>query len=143
MLKEQYGSDSFKFQIRKVFKSAIDAVEWETEFLSRIDAANRTDWLNQSNGGGKFSTAGKPAWNRGIPHKKETRQKISQKRKPYVKEKHPMFGRKHTKESRQKMSQHSPKRFGKNNHFYGKQHTDEVKQYISSKNKGVTSPVRE
>jgi hypothetical protein len=57
-LREQYGDDSFEFQIRKTFETPREALEWETRLLTRIDAAGRDEWLNRHNGGKKFSTSG-------------------------------------------------------------------------------------
>jgi hypothetical protein len=70
---EQYGSDSFEWQIRKTFTDSESALLWEHRFLKRINAAGRSDWLNRHNGGNKF---------RGPKsHTNKTRQKISNKTK--------------------------------------------------------------
>lgn len=59
LLREQYGDDSFEYQIRKIFETRENALEWEMKFLTRIDASNREDWLNLCNGGKTFSTTGR------------------------------------------------------------------------------------
>jgi hypothetical protein len=51
---EEYGIDSFSVQIRKTFISKIEALYWETRFLTRIDAAKHPEWLNKHNGGTRF-----------------------------------------------------------------------------------------
>ena len=136
-LREQYGDASFKYEVRRLFKTVKEALEWETRFLTRIDAANRVDWLNQHNGGNKFSTAGKVPWNKGVTHSVEARRKISLARKKYVGELHPMYGKLHTNESKRLMSEHrSGKCVGENNPFYGKHHSDELKHMISEQNAG-------
>lgn len=140
LLREQYGDDSFEYEVRKLFETPKDALEWETKFLTRIDAATKDDWLNQHNGGGKFTTAGKGSWITGKTHNEKTRRKISEKRKPYVGEKHPMYGRNHSEESKRKMAENRPIITGEANPFYGKRHSDELKKIISEKNKGNPSP---
>lgn len=54
----QYGKDSFIVKIRKIFDTRESALRWEATFLSKIDARNRADWLNQHNGDGKFYCKG-------------------------------------------------------------------------------------
>lgn len=139
-LREQYGDNSFYYEVRKLFDTPKEALEWETKFLMRIDAANREDWLNRHNGGNKFNTTGKRAWNAGKTHSESTRRKISERRKKYFGEKHPMFGKNHTKMTRQKMSANKKRMYAEQNHFYGKKHTEEVKRFISENNKGRPSP---
>jgi hypothetical protein len=141
-LREQYGDDSFIYEVRKTFDRPEEALKWETNFLTRINAAERKDWLNRHNGGNKFTTTSKSSWNKGISHSELVRKKIAEKRKLYVGENHPMYGKNHSEESKRKMSNNTKKKFGKDNHFYGKQHSDELKQYISQLNKGRPSVVK-
>lgn len=70
---EQYGVDSFDWQVRKTFKDSASALLWEHRFLTRIDAAGREDWLNRHNGGRKFRGP--------TSHTAKTKQKISNKTK--------------------------------------------------------------
>lgn len=51
---EEYGKDSFTFTVRKTFTSGEEALRWEHRFLTRINAADRNDWINRHNGGKKF-----------------------------------------------------------------------------------------
>ena len=44
-----HGKGSFIWKIRKLFTSRSLAKIWERKFLTRIDAKNRKDWLNQTN----------------------------------------------------------------------------------------------
>jgi hypothetical protein len=94
---EQYGKDSFKYEIRKIFETTEEAHEWEQSVLKRIHAAEREDWLNQNNGCGPFYYLG--------PKTETTKEKISiQAKKRYSNpNNHPMKGRKHTKETKAKM----------------------------------------
>jgi len=47
---KKYGVDSFKAEVRKVFETPQQALNWESRFLTRINAAAREDWINRSNG---------------------------------------------------------------------------------------------
>lgn len=49
------GPEAFSYEIRKVHKSAADALLWEHKVLRRLNAASKSNWYNQSNGNGKFS----------------------------------------------------------------------------------------
>ena len=53
---KEYGVDSFFTQIRKTFTDGDTANASETKFLTKIDAANSQDWLNDHNGSSKFHT---------------------------------------------------------------------------------------
>lgn len=91
---EKYGADSFEVTVRKVFETPDQAVLWETKFLTRIDAKNRSNWLNRHNGDGNFSSygnmpasqrqaiseakKGKPSRGSGWKHSPETIEKIRQ-----------------------------------------------------------------
>jgi group I intron endonuclease len=136
---EQYGVNSFDFTVRKTFTTPCDALQWEHKFLSKINAASRSDWLNCHNGGNTFTTSQLIPWNKGKTHSDATKQKISEQRKLYVGELHPMFGKLHNTETKKKISNNYPRRFGKENHFYGKRHTEEFKQFISQNNTGRPS----
>lgn len=46
----KYGKDSFEVEVRKVFETAEQALNWEHRILTRINAAVRPEWLNMSNG---------------------------------------------------------------------------------------------
>lgn len=46
----KYGADAFTAEVRKVFETAEQAINWESRFLTRINAALREDWMNKSNG---------------------------------------------------------------------------------------------
>lgn len=70
---EQYGKDSFNWQVRKTFIDSTSALLWEHRLLNRINASNRSDWLNRHNGGSKFRG---PTF-----HTEKTKQKISTRTK--------------------------------------------------------------
>ena len=48
---KQDGADSFDYQVRKIFETGDEAVDWEHKFLLRVGAARSEDWLNRHNGG--------------------------------------------------------------------------------------------
>jgi hypothetical protein len=49
LIKEE-GLQNFKFEIRKIFVSREQAIEWEKKFLTKIDAARSPMWFNRHNG---------------------------------------------------------------------------------------------
>ena len=50
----KYGEDSFEAEIRKIFKTGKEALLWEHRVLTKLDAANKPNWINRHNGGKKF-----------------------------------------------------------------------------------------
>jgi hypothetical protein len=81
---EQYGVDSFKWQVRKTFADTASAVLWEHRFLTRIDAAGRSDWLNRHNGGRKFRG---PKFHNDITKQKISKSILGTKRSEETKQK--------------------------------------------------------
>lgn len=89
---DEYGADSFLVQIRKIFDCPRKAIEWEKRVLTKLNAANRSDWLNCTNadnqymnkGGYKLTEEqkqarrGKPAWNKGVPTSEHVKEKLKQ-----------------------------------------------------------------
>lgn len=51
---EEHGKDTFDFEIRKTFISKTETLEWETRFLTKVDAKRNPRFLNRSNGGKNF-----------------------------------------------------------------------------------------
>ena len=47
---KKHGVESFTAEVRRVFETAEQAINWESRFLTRINAATREDWINRSNG---------------------------------------------------------------------------------------------
>jgi hypothetical protein len=45
---EEYGEDTFQFQIRKVFDDVEQCRNWETRVLKRIGAVKREDFINKT-----------------------------------------------------------------------------------------------
>jgi len=113
---EEYGLNSFDYQIRKIFKNKKDAINWETKFLKKINAINNNDWLNQNNGYGTFGMLGKK-------HSKETLQKMS---KSQSGKNNPMYGKKHSEEIKKIISEASA----------SKKNSEETRKKISESKKG-------
>lgn len=49
-----YGIDSFTFQIRKLFTNSIDARKWESKVLRRMGAVDRGDFINRTDSNIRF-----------------------------------------------------------------------------------------
>jgi hypothetical protein len=88
---KKYGKNSFEYQIRKTFNNIFKCQEWEFKVLKRINAVERDDFLNKSNGKGLIKTKNwltKEAYKRylkltslghkGIPETEETKKRISE-----------------------------------------------------------------
>lgn len=48
---EQYGKDSFDYEIRRTFDNAQECLDWEHKVLRRLNAAKRDDMVNKTIGG--------------------------------------------------------------------------------------------
>jgi hypothetical protein len=93
---EQHGKDAFTFEICKVFGDSQTAILWEHRVLSRLNAAENPQWLNQNNGDRKFLPK--------LQHDEETKSKIGAKHK----------GKTMSEEAKDKMFQTRAERFGDN-----------------------------
>jgi len=79
----KYGKKSFIFEVRKTFKTAKQAMNWEHKVLRRMKVIYRNDFLNQTDNKSidpkttiKANTGRKGYW-LGKTFSKETRKKIS------------------------------------------------------------------
>jgi hypothetical protein len=113
--REIYGEPDV-VKVRKTFTDSKNTLLWEEKVLHRTNAVKLDKWLNRGNAGKTFSTAGFPAPNRGIPHKKETIEKISQAN----------TGTKHSEETKHKISLYNK----------GRPKSEEHKQKIGLAHKG-------
>jgi len=108
---QKYGLENFIYEIRKEFpNNPKKARLWESKVLSKIDAANNTNYLNQHNGDNKFYCKS------GYKHTEKTKLKISNAHK----------GKKLSEETKQKLSLAG----------VGKKHTAETKQKLFLANIG-------
>lgn len=118
-LLEEYGKDAFVWEIRKTFNNVDSARQWETDVLKKIHAAQRDDFLNETN-------------NISIPNKKfqteETKQKIGAKHK----------GKQLSERTKSLLREKAKKRYADKclHPRYGKTHTNEAKSKISKVHKG-------
>jgi hypothetical protein len=83
--------NSFEYEVRKTFNNIFKCQEWEFKVLKRINAVERDDFLNKSNGKGLIKTKNwltKEAYKRylkltslghkGIPETEKTKKRISE-----------------------------------------------------------------
>jgi len=54
----EYGHDSFRAEVRKIFETPDQALKYEYRFLQKINALHKDDWLNENLGGEKFRNVG-------------------------------------------------------------------------------------
>lgn len=137
---EEYGEDSFTYEIRRTFKTAELALEWEKKVLRRMKVHLRSDFLNKNPGRGYGFAVGKKHWAYGKTYTEEHREnnKIGQKNSPAwskTPKDHPsrkllgelaktrFTGSKASEETKRKMSEG---RTGENNGMYGKTFSEEV-----------------
>lgn len=71
---KQYGKDSFAYEIRNVFTSALDATVWEAKVHRRLRVDLREDWINQHAQSCDFNFYGHS-------HSSKTKEKIRRKMK--------------------------------------------------------------
>lgn len=72
-LLKEYGINSFRAEIRKVCKSPEEALNYEYRFLKKVNAINKSDWLNENLGGEKFKNVG-PASEKALASQKRKKQ---------------------------------------------------------------------
>ena len=135
-LVKEYGIDSFKAEVRKVFESPDQALNYEYRFLKKVSALDKSEWLNENLGGEKFRNFG-PASEKTLAKMRGRKMSAesNQKRSNTLK------GRVVTEETRKKMSevqknrsteQEQARRDKIRKHATGRGHSDEVKQALSS-----------
>ena len=49
-LLKEYGKESFRVKIRKVFNTGLEARLWEHKVLKKLKVSSKSDWLNKTNG---------------------------------------------------------------------------------------------
>jgi len=85
-LRDQYGDDSFDYEVRQTFNSINAAREWECKVLKRMKVLSKPDqWINRTDNRAILNEIqpsgmrGKRAWNKDI---KMTEQQTVKMRKP-------------------------------------------------------------
>lgn len=133
------GVDNFHFEIRKIFQNAIEAISWETKFLTRVDAARSNKWFNKHNNQGtpKFVNVG------GYKLSERAKQNMRKPKSPEHKAKlkaHLDVKRVIPKWTDEKKTALSTKMSGERNHNFGRSdHPGAIKfQEIAKRRKGKT-----
>ncbi len=72
-LLQEYGADSFRAEVRKVFNTPDQALKYEYRFLNKVGALNKTEWLNENLGGEKFRNVG-PASSKALESQRKKKQ---------------------------------------------------------------------
>jgi hypothetical protein len=100
-LVEQYGRDSFKTEIRRTFKDAETAREWETRVLERMKVKHDRRWINVT------TNRGLPAWvgDKNPSKRLEVRMKISEAKRGVARPDQAERMRQRTGEQRDDVSQ--------------------------------------
>lgn len=88
LIKEE-GIENFTFQVRQIFDTKEEALNWERKFLTRVDAANSPMWFNLRNGSGNNSggyslskvTRQRMSKPKSESHKKKLKEHLDNKRK--------------------------------------------------------------
>ena len=121
-LVEQYGENTFEYEIRKTFTDKQSARNWETKVLKKMNVVSRSDFLNMTD---NISISSEAA-SKGRKGKFGIF-KISQKQIDAIKKAN--TGSKRSEEVKRKMSESAKgKRSGDMNPMFGKKMSDETKQ---------------
>jgi hypothetical protein len=70
---EEYGTNSFKAEVRKIFNTPDEALEYEYKFLKKVNALVKEEWLNENLGGKKFRNVG-PASEKALASQRKKKQ---------------------------------------------------------------------
>ena len=129
---EEYGVNSFEYEIRKTFDNIEKARDWEHNVLNRLKVQQRTDWLNKSLG--KANLNNKTYGMLGKRHSEETKIKMS---KAQSGKNNHMFGKRHSEEAKKKISlNHKCKKPNFVHPLKDKQVSAETKKKLSLANTG-------
>ena len=127
---QMYGKDAFDIKIDKVFDTAQEAIDYESDYLTEVDAKNNPLYLNGNNKGGIFPSEEHfkkiSEFHKGKPKTEEHKRKISEANK----------GKKRPWATANLPDDTS----GKNNAMYGKKHSEETIAKMSAAKKGKTPP---
>lgn len=127
---EEYGKESFVFEIRKIFDSAEKAMIWEEKVIRRMNLPKRKDFLNHRYAYSIKSMSGEshPLFN--VGHSAESRKKMSDSHK----------GKIISEQTKMKMSKakrgsgnHCYGKFGENHQAFGHKKSKEFKSNMSKR----------
>lgn len=143
----KYGKKSFIFEVRKTFKTAKQAMNWEHKVLRRMKVIYRNDFLNQTDNKSidpkttiKANTGRKGYW-LGKKFSKETRKRISISKQG---ENNPRYGVTVSKKTRQKRSKTLKQRYKNPNNVHpwlGKKHKLKTIKKMRYANIGKNNPM--
>lgn len=131
----EYGADSFRAEVRKVFVNPEQALKYEYRFLNKVKALDNIEWLNENLGGEKFRNFG--------PASEKTKEKLRGRKmsaESNQKRSNTLKGRVITDETRKKMSEVQKNRSKEKEqarrdkirqHAIGRGHSDKVKNNLS------------
>ena len=151
---EDYGKDSFLYEIRREFKTLTESVNWEERVLRRLKIKNKKSiWLNRNISGAifhdeesclkqsEYMKANNPMHR--IIFTDEMRSKRSASK---LGDKNPMYGRVYTEEERRAKSvQMTGKKHSQEvknvlrEKALGRKHSDETKKLLSKTRKGTVA----
>lgn len=119
----KYGAENFKLKTIASAETEAKALDLEKQYIKKYNTF-KGEGYNCTEGGDGAS---------GYRHNKKTKQKMSQiKRKSYLGQNNPFYGKTHSKETRRKISEVAKQRTGPKNSFYGKQHTKESRRKMKA-----------
>lgn len=115
---EEFGENSFSYEVRKVFKDVSSARTWESKVLKRMRVVSRCDFINMTDNISISPEAASKGKNgKSFPISEETKQKMR-----LIK-----LGKKMSEETKVKMSEKGKLRVGKNNPMFGKKMSEETR----------------
>ena len=135
-LVEEYGVNSFRAEVRKIFSNPDQALRYEYKFLKKVKALKKNDWLNDNYGGEKFRHVG-PASEKTLQAQRNKKQSLESN----IKRSNALKGRIITNETRKKMSEvqknrsiedETTRREKIRQHALGRHQTEEVKKELSN-----------
>jgi hypothetical protein len=121
-LVEQYGENTFEYEIRKTFTDKQSARNWETKVLKKMNVVTRSDFLNMTDNISISSEAASKGRKGKFGIFKNSQKQIDAIKKANT-------GLKRSEEVKRKMSESAKgKRSGDMNPMFGKKMSDETKQ---------------
>ena len=129
---KKYGIEHFHCKVRKVFKTKKETMVYEKKLLTKLNAKNRQDFINRSNGGLSY-------YSHVLSEETKRKMSVAKKGKKFTEEHKNKLklnhkgnsGRKATEEAKRNMS---AAQCGENNGFYGRNHDEEARKKISENN---------
>ena len=133
---EDYGADSFDFEIRRVFDTPKQATIWETKVLTRCKVLHDDKWINANIAGHIMPTAESNKkisdFHKGKPKSAEHAAKIGDANR----------GKKKPPRDQAYRDNMSIATSGEKNGMYGKSQSEETKKLIGAANKGRKSTLK-